>query len=403
MRILLLSQWFYPEPIFKGLPFAQSLRDLGHEVEVVTGFPNYPGGRVYPGYRIAPYAAETIDGIRVHRVPLYPSHDRSGLRRAANYLSFAASATAGVLLAKRPDVAYVYHPPATIAIPAMMLNLLRGVPYVLDIQDLWPDTVAASGMGGSPRMLSMLGSLCSAGYRRAARIVVLSPGFKTALVSRGVPAEKIDVIPNWCDEAALLNRDAAVAPATDGHFDVVFAGTMGAAQGLDAVLDAAGILKSTAPNVRFTFIGGGIDVDRLQSVATERALSNVRFVPRQPVEKISAFLSSADALLVHLKDDPLFRITIPSKTQAYMAIGKPIIMGVAGDAAELVHDANCGVTCVPGVAGSIANAVSQLAALSPEERSRIGANGARFYQQQLSMAVGVRKFDAVLRRAAAVA
>ena len=403
MRILLLSQWFYPEPIFKGLPFAQALRNLGHEVEVVTGFPNYPGGRVYPGYRVRPYATEVVDGIRIHRLPLYPSHDRSGLRRAANYLSFAASATAGVMLARRPDVAYVYHPPATIAIPAMALNLLKGVPYVLDIQDLWPDTVAASGMAGHPRLLSMLNGLCSAAYRRASRIVVLSPGFKAALTARGVAADKIDVIPNWCDEAALLNRDAVAPARDDDRFEVVFAGTMGAAQGLDTVLAAAEILRTSAPHVRFTFVGGGIDVDRLQGLASARALTNVRFVPQQPIEKISTFLSAADALLVHLKDDPLFRITIPSKTQAYMAIGKPIIMGVAGDAAALVNDARCGVTCVPGVAESLAAAVQQLAALSVQERHQIGQNGARFYQQQLSMAVGVGRFDAVLRRAAATA
>jgi glycosyltransferase involved in cell wall biosynthesis len=402
MRILLLSQWFYPEPIFKGLPFATALRDLGHDVEVVTGFPNYPGGRLYPGYRVRPYMREVVGGITVHRLPLYPSHDRSGLRRAANYLSFAAAAAAGVLLAKRPDVAYVYHPPATIAAPAMTLKALRGVPFVLDIQDLWPDTVAATGMAGNRRILRMLGRFCEAAYLQAARIVVLSPGFKAALTERGVPAGKIDVIPNWCDEGALLAGSTSER-RPDGLFDVVFAGTMGAAQGLDAVLEAAALLRDTAPHIRFTFVGGGIDVERLKASAERRALGNVRFIPRQPVDKVAAYLNAADALLVHLRDEPLFRITIPSKTQAYMAIGKPIVMGVAGDAADLVSRAGCGVNCVPGDAAGIAGAVRRLSELPIGERAEIGARGARFYQQQLSMAVGVRRFEAVFRDVLAAA
>jgi colanic acid biosynthesis glycosyl transferase WcaI len=401
MRILLLNQWFHPEPSVKGLPFARALRDLGHEVEVVTGVPNYPDGHVYPGYRVRPYARETMDGIPINRMPLYPSHNRSAIGRATNYISFALSAAVGVLLAKRSDVAYVFHPPATIAFPAIVLKLLRGVPFVLDIQDLWPDTVAATGMVGSPRALALLRWFCAIGYQQAARIVVPSHGFKAALQARGVSADKIDVILNWCDEPALLRGEPTPPRSADGRFEVVFAGTMGAAQGLDAVLGAATILLGSAPRVRFTFIGGGIDVDRLRARVTAESLTNVRFVERQSMEKISGFLSSADALLVHLKDDPLFRITIPSKTQAYMALGKPIVMAVAGDAATLVNDARCGITCVPGSPESIAGAVLQLAALTQDERFEIGRNGARFYQQQLSMAVGVREFEGVLRETAA--
>lgn len=204
MRILILGQFFTPEPDFKGLPFAQALRDRGHEVEVLTGFPNYPGGRVYPGYRVRPWQREVMDGITVNRVALYPSHDRSTVRRAANYLSFALSAaTLGPLLVRKPDVAYVYHPPATVGLPAIALRAWHGCPLVYDIQDLWPDTVFSSGMVRRRWIASALDRWCRLVYAHVDRLVVLSPGFRETLIARGVAAEKIDVIYNWADEGSL--------------------------------------------------------------------------------------------------------------------------------------------------------------------------------------------------------
>ena len=146
MRILFLTQWFQPEPSIKGLPFAKALRDRGHEVEVLTGFPNYPGGKVYPGYRVRLWQSEIMEGIRVHRVALYPSHDKSALRRMGNYLSFAlTSATIGPFLVRRPDVVYVYNL-VTLGLTSRLLQLIYGCPVVYDIQDLWPDSVSGSGM-----------------------------------------------------------------------------------------------------------------------------------------------------------------------------------------------------------------------------------------------------------------
>jgi glycosyltransferase involved in cell wall biosynthesis len=236
MRILILSQWFDPEPTFKGVAFARELVRRGHEVEVLTGFPNYPGGKLYPGYHVRPWQRERIDDIPVLRVPLYPSHGRSVLGRVANYGSFALSATIGSAFVKRPDVIYAYHPPATIGLPAVVAHMLRRVPVVYDVQDLWPDTVAATGMVKDSAVLRLLGRWCQFVYCNADRIVVLSPGFKAALMERGVPEAKIDVIYNWCDEASMRpNGTSPVQLAGPGEFTVVFAGTMGLAQGLEAV------------------------------------------------------------------------------------------------------------------------------------------------------------------------
>jgi colanic acid biosynthesis glycosyl transferase WcaI len=403
MRILLVTQWFEPEPTFKGLLFARELAARGHEVEVLTGFPNYPGGHVYPGYRTRPWVREQIDGISILRVALYPSHDKSAFGRVLNYTSFAISAAViGTALVRKPDVVYVYNPPATIGLPAVTLGLLRRVPFVYDICDLWPDTVAMSGMMSSPVAFTLLDKWCSFIYRRARHIVVVSPGVKQQLIRRGVPPDKIDVIYNWCDEATIQPTisDAELASKLGlaGCFNVMFAGTMGLGQALDAVLEAAALCRRTLPKVQFVFVGGGVDRSRLEQKAGDLGLNNVRFLPRQPMSAMGAVLSLADVLLVHLKDHPLFSITIPSKTQAYMASGKPVLMAVRGDAAQLVIQSGGGLVCEPEDPRSIAETVARFAAMSPEQRRRMGAAGKRYYDAQLSVKAGVNKFEALFAR-----
>lgn len=399
MRILIISQWFDPEPTFKGLLFARELKMLGHEVEVLTGFPNYPGGRLYDGYRIRTFQREVVDGIPVLRVPLFPSHDSSAKRRLLNYLSFAVTATVGGLFVRRPDVAYVYHPPATVGLPAMAMKWFRGVPYVYDVQDLWPDTLSATGMINSRKALAVVGWWMQRVYRASAHVVVLSRGFSTALLNRGVPAERLYVIHNWADEAQIDLRPCSPERATElgftDKFTIVFAGTMGKAQDLGTVLTAAALLLDE-PTVRFVMIGGGVEVDELQRQATSRGLTNVVFLPRRPINEIGELLSLADALLVHLKDDPLFEITIPSKTQAYLMAGRPLLMGVRGDAADLVRQAAAGVTFEPGRPEQLEGAVRHLMAMSNADRTSLGVNGAAFYRDNLAMAAGAKRFEAVL-------
>jgi len=402
MRILILSQWFDPEPTFKGLAFARELVRRGHQVEVLTGFPNYPGGKLYPGYRVRPWRREEIDGIAVLRVPLYPSHGSSVTGRAANYVSFALSALAGIAFVQRPDVIYAYHPPATIGLPAIVGGMLWRVPVIYDIQDLWPDSVAATGMLNNRVAIGLLSACCRFVYRRADRLVVLSPGFKTVLMERGVPEGKIDVIYNWCDEASLRRNGVLSVPplVNPGEFAVVFAGTMGFAQGLEAVLHAARICATSVPRARFILVGGGADRERLERIAREIAPGNVRFVPQQPMSEIGRFLAAADVLLVHLKDDPLFRITIPSKIQAYLAAGKPILAGVGGDSAALIRRSGAGIVCEPEVPASIAAAVEELAAASATRLADMGRSGCEFYHRELSLSVGVNRFERVFQAAA---
>ncbi|UZN04143.1 glycosyltransferase family 4 protein [Cellulomonas sp. S1-8] len=399
VHVLLLTQWFDPEPAFKGLLFARELVRRGHRVTVLTGFPNYPGGRVYDGYRIRARQYERMDGVDVVRVPLYPSHDRSAIKRVLNYVSFAASASVAALTVPRPDVVYVYHPPATVGLPAMVLRWLRGVPFVYDVQDLWPDTLSATGMLRNPTALRLVAAWMRAVYGSAARVTVLSAGFKRSIVARGVKPDHVEVIPNWTHETAPVAPRPSPERARELGFTaevhVVFAGQMGAAQALDVVLDAAAVLADDE-RIRFVLIGGGIDSDRLRAERDRRGLLNVELLPRRPPEEIGEILALGDGLLVHLRDDPLFRITVPSKTQAYLRAGRPVLMGVRGDAAELVEQAEAGIAFEPENADDLVRAVRQLASMTADERHAMGARGADYYQQHLALQQGVGRFEALL-------
>jgi glycosyltransferase involved in cell wall biosynthesis len=400
MKILLITQWFTPEPDFKGLPFARELLRRGHDVQVITGFPNYPGGHLYPGYRIRWRQREIMDGVPVLRVPLYPSHDQSKFGRAANYLSFFASASVlGSAMTRKPDVIYAYHPPLTTGLAAAAISITKGVPFVVDIMDMWPDTITATGMLQNSTILQIIDRGCRFLYRNAHTISVVSPGFRNLLIDRGVPSEKIRVIYNWTNETAHTpqekNHRLAASLGFQGKFVVMFAGTMGNAQALDAVLEAAQKVFLSAPDILFVFVGGGVEAPRLRlrvSGDAER-FPNVLFLNQQPMSEIGGILSCADVLLAHLKDSPLFRITIPSKMQSYMAVGKPILMGVMGDAAALVQEADAGLCCRPEDPEDIARAVLQMRRMSEEERLRLGQNGRRFYEDTLSFSAGVNAFE----------
>lgn len=404
MRILLLTQWFDPEPTFKGIAFAKELVRLGHDVQVLTGFPNYPGGKLYDGYRVRMVQREIIDGVSILRVPLYPSHDGSALKRIINYLSFSFSAAVlGTLLVKPADVMYVYHPPATVGLAASFISFLRQIPFVYDVQDLWPDTLRATGMLNNPLALRLVDAGCRFVYQMAAKIVVLSPGFKNALIKRRVPKDKIEIIYNWCDEVQQFsNRNFSPAGEIGmaGRFNLVFAGTMGKLQALDAVLDAAKLIAQREQAIQFVFIGGGVEVKRLKGRVDAEDISNCLFLPRRPITEIGQILYLADVLLVHLKDDPLFRITIPSKTQAYLAASRPILMAVGGDAADLVQRSGAGICCAPEVPESIAEAVIALYTMSQKEREQLGTNGLTFYRRELSLSAGVAKFEKIFRESA---
>jgi len=383
-----------------GLPFAKELVQRGHQVQVLTGFPNYPGGKIYNGCRQKLLQRELMDGVSVIRVPLYPSHDRSSFKRILCYASLALSqACIGTFAIDSADVAYVCQGPATVGLPASVIKLIRRIPFIYNIQDLWPDSLTATGMFDSKLGSKLVNSWCRFVYKKAARIVVITPGMKQRLIEQSVPQAKIDVIYNWCDDALIsrVKPDLKLAEKLrmKNKFNVVFAGNMGKAQAIEAVLDAAKLLIEPCPNLQFVFFGGGVEVENLKKKANSIGLKNVAFHGRKPISEIGPILRLADVLLVHLRDDPLFKITIPSKTQAYLALGRPILMGVRGDTAELIEKAAAGITVEPENAQSIADGIHKLYSMTPAQREEIGTNGMRYYDEHLSFNTAVNRYEQI--------
>ncbi|WP_119071451.1 glycosyltransferase family 4 protein [Aggregatilinea lenta] len=399
MRIVLLSQWCAPEPDVRVASLARELVKLGHEVTVLTGFPNYPHGRLYPGYRLKLWQHEELYGAKIVRVLLYPDHSQSKVKRVLNYFSFASFASIlGPLMSGSIDVMWVYHPPLTVAIPALWISLLRRVPFVYGIMDMWPETLIATGMVRDGVGIRLLEKFAHFVYRHAAALTVVSPGFKDNLIQKGVSPERIHVIPNGADENIFrpVDRDPDLGEQYNliGHFNILFGGNMGPAQSLEMAIEAAALLIDL-PEVKFTFVGDGISVSDLKAQAAAKNLTNVQFVGQQPMAEMARFHSWADVLLVQLRDEPLFHITIPSKILAYLASGRPILCAVPGDGADVVREAKAGLICLPNDPRTLAAKVRELYLMPADERERMGQNGRRFFLEQFSSNVLVCKYEAV--------
>lgn len=411
MKIAMVTQWYDPEVGSAITPgaIARALRSRGNDVHVITGFPNYPQGRLYPGYHQRPHQHELLEDVHVHRAPLYLSHDAHAVRRAANYLSFAASAgVVGVTAVPRVDATLVHSTPATVAIPAMTMRLLRRTPYVVHIQDLWPDTVVASSMLATQnhgRVEQALHRFCDSVYRHAASIAVTSPGMADLVAARGIPEGKIAVVPNWADERYFHPVDEVGADlrATLGPmrpFTVMYAGAMGEVQGLDVLIGAAELLRGRQ-EIGFVLIGGGVAERSLKERAERASLDNVRFVGHQPVERMAELLALGDVQVITLQDRPLFRSTTPSKVQATLAAGRPIISTIAGDGAAVVRESGAGLTTTPGSAGELAEAIVRMSELSAAERRALGERGRLHYAATFSEERGSGALESLLRAAAA--
>jgi glycosyltransferase involved in cell wall biosynthesis len=406
MRILILSQYYHPEPVPKPEELAAALTQSGHEVAVITGFPNYPSGNLYPGHRLALTRRKEIAGIPVVRTYEYPYHGKRAVGRMLNYLSFMLSAPLGMWSTKKCDAIYVWHPPLTVGVAAWIIGRLWGVPFVYDVQDIWPDSVVMSGLmkpGFAVRVLSWLEGFV---YRRAGHILVVTKGARENLLRKGVPPEKVTVMPHWIDEQLFQPGGAderARLREQNGwqdRFVVLFAGNLGVVQGLDAVVRAASLIESDS-RALIVLMGDGTDKSRLQELARELGLNGrLQFVDRQPMESMPAFMSAADALLVHLKKSDLTELVIPTKTMAYLAAGKPILMAMNGAAAELVEESRAGLFIEPENPEALAAAVADLSRMPEAERAAMGEQGREYLVQNLSQAKVMKMYEAILSQMA---
>ncbi|MBM7493644.1 glycosyltransferase involved in cell wall biosynthesis [Micromonospora luteifusca] len=407
MKVGLISQWYPPEGAFIPGNLAHGLAERGHQVRVLTTFPSYPHGRVYPGWRQRWGHRETDGSVAVRRVPAYPSHDASALRRAVSHLSFgASSALAGVRWLADVDVTYVYHPPPTAAAAAALLRATRRTPVVLHVQDLWPDSVTHSGMAPTGRVGRTLeravGALMRGTYRLADTIVVISPTMAEQVVARGADPDRIRVVWNWTDDALFrpvpVTAEARAVLGHRGRCTVMFAGNLGLLQGLDTAIRAAAAARD---RMDLVLVGSGAGEDAARRLAADLGADNVRFIGRHPPEKMAELSAAADWQLVCLRDLPALRAAVPSKLQAALACGVPVIAAAGGDTAALVQSAEFGLVCPPEDWPTLADRFVTAAAVPADVRRDMGRRARHVYQERMSLRVGVDQFEDILTKVAA--
>lgn len=397
LRVGFTTQWYPPEQgVLIPRLMAHGLARRGHEVHVLTGFPNYPTGRLQEGYSLRPYRREDDGPVAVHRAPLYPYHGPAPVRRAANYLSFAAAAAAvGRTRMPRPDVWLTYGSPVTAAAPAAAARR-RGVPHALVVQDLWPDSVFDSGMAGrAQRTISQpLARLSLAGYRSADALGVISPGMRAVLVDRGLSPDAIVDTPNWAQAAP----EAAADRPARGELGLpergtlfLYAGNLGALQDLGSLLRAF----DQVDGGHLVLIGDGMCRDELVTAAAGR--SDVTVLPPVPADQIHQYLSAADVLVVSLRDTPLLRVTMPSKMQSSLAAGRPVLVQGCGDVADVVARSGAGAHGPPGSA-VLARAAQHLVDIGPARRAEMGRLARAWYDEHYSPDAGVTQLEQLLRR-----
>ncbi|WP_416137199.1 glycosyltransferase family 4 protein [Halomonas sp. HK25] len=353
MRILFLSDNFPPEtnaPANRLYDHAVRWVRAGHEVTVVTCAPNFPEGKVFPGYRNRWHAVEEWDGIRVVRVKSYITSNEGFLKRTLDYVSFMISGFIGGLFQKRPDVIVASSPQFFAAVGGWALAAVRRKPFIFELRDLWPASIVAVGAMEESRTIRLLEKLELFLYRRARRVVAVTHAFKQDLISRGIDGNKIEVVLNGVDLAryAPMTADASLQRehGLEGKFVVGYLGTHGMAHALDKVLEAAERLRDH-DSIVFLFVGAGAAKAELESRARAQGLTNVRFVARQPKEAMPGYWSLCDLALIPLRDTPVFESVIPSKMFECMAMGIPVLMSLPdGEATGILRDAGAGV-CVP--------------------------------------------------------
>jgi colanic acid biosynthesis glycosyl transferase WcaI len=408
MRILYVSQYFPPEmgaPAARVHELSRHWVAAGHQVTVLTGFPNHPTGVMPPDYRRwwrRGTMREKVDGIDVVRTWLYPAPNRRPWERILNYTSFFASASARGLALPRPDVVIATSPQLLVGLTGWWLARMKRCPFVFEVRDLWPESLVASGVGqDTSGLVRALRGLAAFLYRRATRIVVVTEPFKAELTSRWkIPGARIDVIENGVETdqfAPPADREALRQRlGLDGSFVAAYIGTLGQAHGLQTVLRAAERVRATGPrNVLFLLVGEGADKERLHEIAARAGLGNVRFMDQQPRELVPCLINAADVCLVLLRRASVFRTVLPSKMLEFMACGRPVVLGVDGYARTVLERADAGVFVEPENDEALAAAIARLAR-DPERCAKLGENGRRFVSVHFSRAATARRYLEIL-------
>ena len=402
MKVLIVTQYFWPED-FRINDVALGLANRGHEVVVYTGKPNYPGGRFFAGYGFFGRGREHCQGIAVIRVPLIPRGGGGALRLTLNYLSFAlfASILAPFRCTGGFDAILVYEPsPVTVGLPAIVLKRLKRAPLLFWVQDLWPESLSATGALRSGWILKAVAQLVRFIYRACDLILVQSKAFIEPIRAFGVPPQRIVYFPN---SAEAFYRPVAVDVAAPERarlpagFRVMFAGNVGAAQDFQTILAAAERLKSS-PDIRWLILGDGRMLSWVEAEIERRGLrSTVMLLGRHPAESMPLWFALADAMLVTLRRDPIFAMTIPSKAQSYLACARPIIAALDGEGARVIREAGAGIAVTTGDAAGLAEAVMQLYRTPEPERRAMGERGRRYFEEHFERECLLDQLEGLMR------
>lgn len=397
MKVLIISQYFWPEN-FRINDLAQGLCQLGHRVTVLTGQPNYPGGRFFPGYGFFKKPEEDYCGMRVVRVPLLP-RGRGGVSLMMNYLSFALSACllAPFRCAGKYDVIFVYEPsPITVGLPALLLKKIKKTPIVFWVQDLWPESLSATGAIRARWILKLVEKLVRIIYRGCDLILVQSRAFISPVEMLGGVRERVRYFPNSAEELyrpIALQEDASGRAALPQGFRVMFAGNIGAAQDFGMILAVAEKLRPYT-DIQWLILGDGRMLPWVKEQIEARGLGRaVHLLGQHPVESMPGYFALADAMLVTLRREPVFALTVPSKIQSYLACGKPIIAALDGEGARIVREASAGTAVPAEDSEGLANAVLEMYRMTEAERQAIGARGLQYFKENFEREMLLGRLD----------
>lgn len=381
MHVMIMAQHYAPEEVSGAVlatDLATDLVAMGHQVTVVTCAPNYPRGELFKGYRNRALAVEWIDGVRIIRGWSYFSPKKTFWRRLLNYGTFSATALPAGLRAGRPDLIMSYSPPLPLGVSAWLLSRVYRIPWILRVEDLYPEAAVATGQLRNRAAINLLERLERFLYERATHISLISEGFRRNLLAKGVPAEKLSVTPVWADPAEVrpLPRENQfrLEHGLGSRFVIMYAGNLGVTSALDEVLDAAALLRD-APAIRFVIVGEGVKRQALMERASALGLDNVLFLPFQPRERFAEMLAAADVGLVTLNRDAA-QTSLPSKTFNTMASGRPLLAVVPLDSeiASLVREGECGLVVAPQQPEPLADAIEWLSR-DRCQTERLGRNG----------------------------
>lgn len=383
MKILVVTQYFWPEE-FRINDICKGLKEAGHDVEVLTGLPNYPEGKIYKGYSWFKKGVKEYNGIKIIRVPMIPRGKNSSMMLALNYVSFMVNASlkALTLIGKKYDRVFVFQvSPITSAVPAIILSKFKKIPSYIYIQDLWPETFYSIINIKNKKIRSKMKNICNKIYNSFDKLLIASKGYEDILLKEGFKKEKFEYFPQWAED---FYSESLKKVSENRIFTVTFAGNIGKAQSVNTIIEAANLAKENK-NIKWQIIGDGSELENIKYLVKKYSLENtVDLLGRKPAKDMPKYFSSSDGLIVTLKNEEILKVTLPAKVQSYMAAGKPIIAAISGEGSRTIKESKSGLVGEAEDYKALYENVIKLYDMNENERIRIGNNGKEFFKENFT-------------------